>query len=280
MATKRQAPDDRPSQSSAPQQSRKRFKPNNIGDFVPPANHGKKSFKKAHTTNSIKSTIRSLRRLLERDGLPADIRVEKERALQTAENELAATERAKVRSDMIARYHKPRFFERQKAERRLKQARKKLRAFEGEDEGERERLGRDVDCYEVDLNYALFFPLDEHYVSLYPTKRGEEEGVVAAAEERQGDKVMWELVRKCLGEGKNKLELLREGKLTQKAAFGEEEEEKEQVKASQKKVKRDKAGSGKGAAVKEKNSKKAVVEEEGRNNEESDDDDNGGGFFE
>jgi len=276
MATKRQAPDDRPGQSrdNTTHQSRKRFKPN-TGSFVPPENFGKKSFKKAHTTNTIKSTIRSLRRLLDRD-LPADVRVEKERALQTAEHELAATEKAKVRSDLIARYHKPRFFERQKAERRLKQARKALRACEG-DEAEREKLGKEVDDYEVDLNYALFFPLDEHYVSLYPTRKGKDDGEVATPEvegKRQGDKVMWELVRKCMGEGKNRLEQLREGKLTQKSEADEVDEV--EVKSVQKKANREKSSSRKDVSEEEQIAKKAVEEEKN----ESSDDDNGGGFFE
>lgn len=264
MATKRQAPDDRPGQSSTTttHQSRKRFKPD-TGNFVPPENFGKKSFKKAHTTNTIKSTIRSLRRLLDRD-LPADVRVEKERALQTAEHELAATEKAKVRSDLIARYHKPRFFERQKAERRLKQARKALRACEG-DEAERERLGKEVDDYEVDLNYALFFPLDEHYVSLYPTRKGKEDGEVATPEvegKRQGDKAMWGLVRKCMGEGKNRLEQLREGKLTQKSEVDEVDEV--ETKPVQKNAKREKSSSLKDVGEKEQTAKTAVEEEKKR----------------
>lgn len=280
MATKRQAPDDRSGQFSNPtHNSRKRFKPN-TGNFVPPENFGKKSFKKAHTTNTIKSTIRSLKRLLERE-LPADVRVEKERALQTAENELAATEKAKIRSDLIARYHKPRFFERQKAERRLKQARKALRACEG-DEVERERLGKEVDDWEVDLNYALFFPLDEHYVSLYPTRKGKEDGETAVAAtpevegKRQGDKEMWELVRKCMGEGKNRLEQLREGKLTQKV--DEEVEVEVETKSVQKKAKREKDASRKESSKKKEPKEEKVVEDEKKH--DSSDDENGGGFFE
>lgn len=276
MATKRQAPDDRPGQSSSSgHQSRKRFKPTS-GNFVKPENFGKKSFKKAHTTNTIKSTIRSLRRLLDRE-LPADVRVEKERALQTAEHELATTERAKVRSDMIARYHKPRFFERQKAERRLKQARKALRACE-EDEVERERLGKEVDDYEVDLNYALFFPLDEHYVSLYPTRRGKEDGEAAVAEaeaKRQGDKDMWELVRKCMGEGKNRLEALREGKLTQRSGMKDEDEQESEP--AHKRAKREKSSRSKDTAGKEQTPKTTTKD---TNDDESSEDDNGGGFFE
>lgn len=271
MVTKRQAPDDRPSQSStAAHQSRKRFKPN-TGNFVPPENFGKKSFKKAHTTNTMKSTIRSLKRLLERE-LPADVRVDKERALQTAEHELAATERAKVRNDMITRYHKPRFFERQKADRRLKQARKALKACEG-DESERERLGKEVDDYEVDLNYALFFPLDEHYVSLYPTRKGKEDGASATLEvdgKRQGDKAMWELVRKCMDEGKDRLELLKEGKLTRHSGVGDEDEV--DTKSKQKK-----AQSRQDSSSKEPAPKKSAKEEE---DIESSDDGNGSGFFE
>jgi hypothetical protein len=178
---------------------------------------------------------------------------------------------------MITRYHKPRFFERQKADRRLKQARKALKACEG-DESERERLGKEVDDYEVDLNYALFFPLDEHYVSLYPTRKGKEDGTSATLEvegKRQGDKAMWELVRKCMDEGKNRLELLKEGTLTRSS--GVEDEDEVDTKPKQKKAKRDKSSSRQDSSSKEPAPKKSAKEEE---DDESSDDGNGSGFFE
>ncbi|KAH9839666.1 rRNA-processing protein Efg1 [Teratosphaeria destructans] len=192
---------------------RKRQKPNHLS--------GSKSFKKAHTVNDLKSTIRSLRRLLEHnEDLPADIRIEKERALQSAQHELEREQSAKERSDMIARFHKIRFFDRRKAERNLKKANKLLSACE--DDAVVEDLKQRAKDAEVDVNYAMYYPLDKAYVSLYPSKRKKEgETDDAAAEEdeaqkgevgRKGDQGMWKTVRQCMADGT--LDDLRNGKLT------------------------------------------------------------------
>lgn len=189
----------------------------------PEEHAGTKSFKKAHATNDLKSEIRSLKRLLQRrDSMPATVRVEKERALQTAENALQKVERAKKRSEMIGRYHKIRFFERQKATRRLKRAKKALRACEEGDE-RRDELATAVDDAEVEINYAIYYPLDQHYVSLFPRKKRidgdraeeEEDDVEDGKEdiERQGDAEMWQMVRQCMAAGT--LDDLRNGRLTQ-----------------------------------------------------------------
>ncbi|KAF2173350.1 hypothetical protein M409DRAFT_62873 [Zasmidium cellare ATCC 36951] len=268
MATKRQAPSD----SDARQQPPKRPKPSTSTPYhhqQRPAHHGKKSFKKAHPVNELKSTVRSLRRLLERsdDQLPAGIRIEKERALQTAERDLRDAEKAKKRSDVIGKFHKIRFFERQKAERRLKKARRAVREAEEEGEGEGDvevgLLRRKVEDAEVDLNYAMFFPLEREYVSLFPTRRGEEESEGREGE-RQGDVEMWALVKRCMKEGT--LADLRGGRLS---ASGErlKDEEEEEVARPAKKKKAGKVTSSKHVQNKD---------EEG----ESGDDQTGGGFFE
>ena len=65
----------------------------------------------ARSTGSIKKTVRDLERLLQRvDHLPADVRVEKERALQSHKLELAEAQAAQQRKAMISRYHMVRFF--------------------------------------------------------------------------------------------------------------------------------------------------------------------------
>lgn len=215
MATKRQAPSD-----GEVRQPSKRSKPSPYQHQQRPAHHGKKSFKKAHPVNELKNTVRSLRRLLDRnDDMPANVRVEKERALQTAERDLREAEKAKKRSDMIGKYHKIRFFDRQKAERRLKKARKELKESAEGDEKEIERLRKKVEDAEVDLNYAMYFPLGKDYVSLFPTKRnkdGETEDMVGGEGkevERQGDPEMFGVVKKCMREGT--LTDLREGRLSE-----------------------------------------------------------------
>lgn len=210
MATKRQAPDDRETHgTSSFKHGPKRRKPNSTT----------KPFQKAHPVNDLKSQIRSLKRLLEHNSdLPPGVRIEKERALQTAQHELAAANRAKRRSEMIGRYHKVRFFDRQKATRRLKKAKKELRAYEGADETERARLASRVDDAETELNYAQFYPLEKAYVPLFPTRRkpnsadnADENAKSEEPLDRQGDPEMWETIKKCQAEGT--LELLREGKL-------------------------------------------------------------------
>ncbi|KAK3644421.1 hypothetical protein LTR56_009673 [Elasticomyces elasticus] len=169
------------------------------------------SFKKAHTVHDLKASIRSLRRLLSNpvDKLPSTVRVEKERALRTAESELAETEKAKSRSEVIGKWHKVRFFERQKAGKRVKRLRKEGKS--GEDVGEKLREA------EVDVAYAVYFPLEREYVPLFARKKkvegeGEDESPEPVEYERQGDAVMWERVRKCMEDGT--LEALRNGKLT------------------------------------------------------------------
>ncbi|EMD00444.1 hypothetical protein BAUCODRAFT_169253 [Baudoinia panamericana UAMH 10762] len=223
MATKRPHSAIHPSRrEQVPQDEqprRKRQKPDHI--------HGK-SFKKAHTVHELRTHIRSLKRLLEHnDDLPADVRVEKERALQTAQHELAETERAKERSDMIGKWHKVRFFERQKASKRLKRARRAV--AECEDLAGKVELEARVEEAEVDVNYAMYFPLGMEYVPLFPKRRRRSEGAeggegdggqgVGGDEERQGDQKVWQLVRRCMEDGQ--LEALRNGKLTGSRAEGD-----------------------------------------------------------
>jgi hypothetical protein len=66
--------------------------------------------KQGLSVNELKSKIRSTKRLLERGhDLPADVRVEKERALQGYERELEDIAAKKRRAVMIQKYHFVRF---------------------------------------------------------------------------------------------------------------------------------------------------------------------------
>jgi hypothetical protein len=210
--TKRGAHDIHPSrQNLLPRDttnSRKRQKPDNLS--------GTKSFKKARPVNELKTSIRNLRRLLDRapdattgkEALPPKIRIAKERELASAQHELAESQAAEARSKIIARYHKVRFFDRQKATKRLKRARKAMKEVE-DDAAERERLAVEADECEVDVQYAMYYPLDVAYVALYPSVRKvegkEEEGGAPVVEvQRQGDAKMRALVKKCKKKGESK----------------------------------------------------------------------------
>ncbi|KAK0312768.1 hypothetical protein LTR01_002430 [Friedmanniomyces endolithicus] len=217
MATKRPHPESaiHPSRLAQvpPEPSRKRRK-----QTEKPAHISGPSFKKAHPVHDLKAQIRSLRRLLEHNNkskLPATVRVEKERALQSAQRELVEAERARKRSDIIGRWHKLRFFERQKASKRVKRLKKEL-AEAGGHELELEEKLRDA---EVDVNYAIYYPLEKEYAPLFAKMKKQDDAAEADDEspepaeyEREGDSEIWQLVKKCMTDGT--LEALRNGKLT------------------------------------------------------------------
>jgi hypothetical protein len=279
MATKRPAHDVHPSrQEQVPRDSnpRKRQKPDNLS--------GSKSFKKARPVNELKTSIRNIKRLLERDvaeksmgeaggknkPLPPKVRISKERELASAQHELAESQAAEKRSKMIARYHKVRFFDRQKATKRLKRARKAMKEVE-DDAVRREELAQEADECELDVQYAMYYPLDVPYVALYPSVKKvegqeEEDGKVVEVA-RQGDAVMRALMKKCVAEGK--LDALRNGKLDKEGNYKPVEgAADDETKAKDKKKKVE--------GKEDKNGKRKAEEME----PEASDDESDGGFFE
>ncbi|KAJ8461991.1 hypothetical protein ONZ51_g11186 [Trametes cubensis] len=74
----------------------------------------------------IKAALRQTRRLLAKDSLAADVRVATERRLKSLEADLAKAEQARLERTMATRYHKIKFFERQKVSRKLAQTKRKL----------------------------------------------------------------------------------------------------------------------------------------------------------
>ncbi|KAG9234248.1 hypothetical protein BJ875DRAFT_18637 [Amylocarpus encephaloides] len=160
--------------------------------------------KQAHASsvNVIKKRMRDVSRRLERAGdLPANVKLEDERALAAYEQELAAAEAEKIRQKMIKKYHMVRFFERQKATRQLKKLRKRL--LESKSEEEVQALNEQMHIAEVDLNYTQYCPLSEIYISLYPVqKKHGAEGDDTPAPSKSGAKPpLWAEVEKCMEEG-------------------------------------------------------------------------------
>ncbi|KAI9679793.1 MAG: 18S rRNA maturation protein [Caeruleum heppii] len=148
--------------------------------------------------NPLKKKIRDLSRLLEHSqSLPAGLRIETERALAGYRQQLAAADSEKRRQKMIKKYHMVRFFERQKATRILKKLRKRLTASEST--SEKKGLETQIAEAEVDLNYTLYCPLSEKYISLYATRDDEvDDGSGSAARQKPP---LWQEVRKRTVEG-------------------------------------------------------------------------------
>lgn len=112
MAAKRKAPHDTPPAVSSTHPSRAHLLPASArpkkkqraasAAFRPsiPPNH----------TSVLRKRIRDLQRKLALPHLPADIRVEDERALQAHTQDLTALEQERERARMIGKYHMVRFF--------------------------------------------------------------------------------------------------------------------------------------------------------------------------
>ncbi|OJJ51323.1 hypothetical protein ASPZODRAFT_138428 [Penicilliopsis zonata CBS 506.65] len=165
--------------------------------------------------NDLKRRIRDVKRLLNRRDLPADARVTQERVLKGHERELEQEMARRARSEMIRKYHFVRFLERKTATKHLNRLLR--REKEARSEEMKETLARRIHSARVDLNYTIYFPLQEKYVSLYPKgsetkdeeEEGEEEEEVEEETEKEQKPAMWAVVEKAMEEGT--LESLRDG---------------------------------------------------------------------
>ena len=161
------------------------------------------------TKASLRRSIRDIKRLLSTsETLPEDVRIEKERALAAYEGTIQEARIAKQRQHMIKKYHMVRFFERQKATRRLKKLRKWVKAGLDEEGNpiDEEKVRSEIEEVEIDLDYAIYCPLQEKYVSLYPRHQNKPQH---STKIEKPD--MWCLVKRCRAEGT--LGDLRDGRL-------------------------------------------------------------------
>ncbi|KAI3404129.1 EFG1 [Candida oxycetoniae] len=134
---------------------------------------------KALSTGSsakLKKKIRDIERALRKhDKLPADKKIEYERALKALNVELQNAQLHQKEKANASKYHMVRFFEKKKAIRKLKQLRKTY------EEVEKTQVRKDIKKArkqlkhgEVDLMYVVLFPKSEKYISLYPSSNEED----------------------------------------------------------------------------------------------------------
>lgn len=116
-----------------------------------------------------KKKIASLETLLERTDLAADVRIEKERALQALKVDLKNRQLELRTQKRAKKYHMVRFFERKKATRKLKQAQKAYdEAVKLEVKKDIKKARKVLKHCQVDVAYTILFPKSEKYISLYP----------------------------------------------------------------------------------------------------------------
>ncbi|KAF1843006.1 uncharacterized protein K460DRAFT_407380 [Cucurbitaria berberidis CBS 394.84] len=225
---------------SKPFKKHQPFKPSN-GQPKPRRPQVSNDISKTTSNNALKSRIRDLKRLLvhvesvEGHKMSAGMRIERERELEACEHELKenveSSREADYRQKMIGKYHQVRFFDRQRATRILKRLKKEMSA--SEDEPQKTKLNQRIHNAEVDVNYAIYYPLMKPYSSLYPKSKT---GKSAEAEEEDDDKgnrevdgpkgnvEMWRAVEKAMTEGT--LDTLRYSKEAMPAAPAKKDNKK------------------------------------------------------
>ncbi|EXJ85531.1 hypothetical protein A1O1_05895 [Capronia coronata CBS 617.96] len=171
------------------------------------------------------------------------VRQEKERELAALLLDQQKAQLANATRKNLQRYHFVRFVERQKAERTLKKLLKlKESSNPSDNEESQKKLDKSIHEAEVDLNYTKYAPLGEKYISLFVQEEDDKQKhksqmkkkayailTDAQREELQlieddlanivrtagGTKPpMWYEVEKCMKEGQEKLDALREGRLS------------------------------------------------------------------
>lgn len=173
--------------------------------------------------------------------------------------------------------------DRQKGTRILKKLKKELEAEE--DEEKKQEIARKVHNAEVDVNYAIYYPLMKPYASLYPKSKKEKEGESDesgdgdAGEKSnrevdgpKGDLTMWKTVEKAMAEGT--LDALRNSKEGM-PSFAPKEKEKKTKMSEQAAKNKEKKMQERLAAAKNRRERRALETQAQEEAEESD-----GSFFE
>ncbi|KAL7273813.1 18S rRNA maturation protein [Rhizina undulata] len=207
--------------------------------------HQRRPKRAGTSTSTLKKKIRDVERLLKKSSRPlsATVRSESERALEAYKHELKHAQSSFRDQKIAKKYHMVRFFERQKAIRRLRKLQRSLTTPIPDDA----TLKAQILNAQIDLNYTLHYPKGEKYISLFkdPT-----------AESKMSEKR--ELIRKEIAQQ------MERGTLGA-ATFGEGEEVEEQegVEEKNERVKREGKKQVKNGKWGKKVQQREVEEEEG-----------------
>lgn len=204
---------------------------------VLPGADDKPPMKQKHTKKERRQNpstrIHSLKKLLRNPSLPSNIRQDRERELEALLHSQQKNTASKSDKKMLSKYHYVRFLERRKAEKLLKNLRKRIADLEaktrtnrGEEMLSGDNSTRESDSdeatsttmtdlkskaheAEVSLNYALYAPLGEKYISVFVDSSDGDTGDGTTSKPQ-----MWYRIEEAMEGGKDALEALRDGKST------------------------------------------------------------------
>ncbi|KAG2037888.1 hypothetical protein BDR03DRAFT_955783 [Suillus americanus] len=190
MAPQAARDDSKPTASSSPRSGPKRTKKKR--------HHLQNTEESLPGVQKIKSSLRQTRRFLAKENLAANVRVETERRLKALEADLARAEVARKERTYAMKYHKVKFFERQKVVRRIKQVKRDLTSTQGK---EREKLDGELEGLRVDLNYILHYPRTKKYISLFPPERRHIDAVSTTSDDNDQRIAVRDLIRDQMQRG-------------------------------------------------------------------------------
>ena len=111
---------------------------------------------------STKNQMRSIQRLLSREGLPEKLRLEKMRELEALTGVAEENKQVERERKMAVRYHKVKFFERVK----LTRAMEKLERDHPDESARSDAVTAELRQLKDDLHYVMHFPKGFKYVSI------------------------------------------------------------------------------------------------------------------
>ncbi|ORX93849.1 hypothetical protein K493DRAFT_315785 [Basidiobolus meristosporus CBS 931.73] len=139
----------------------------------------------SESASQLKKKLRDTQRLLKKEKLPADVRVNAERKLKAIQLQLDELQVSDKEKKLASKYRMVKFFERQKVTRKIKQCEKKLEADDLKSK-ERKSIETELKEHQVNLNYILHYPRLEKYISLFPKENADDPEVVKRREEIRG----------------------------------------------------------------------------------------------
>ncbi|KAI9493479.1 hypothetical protein BDB00DRAFT_872364 [Zychaea mexicana] len=125
------------------------------------------------SVGKIKKRIRDLKRTLQKGASSAKAKVESERKLRASEYELGERYIDEQEEKHYQKYRTAKFLESKKAERKVKQASKKLEAAENDEQ--REEWKAKLEEHKIDVLYVKHFPCLLPYISLYEKEKSDTE---------------------------------------------------------------------------------------------------------
>ncbi|KAF4325574.1 hypothetical protein BBO99_00002006 [Phytophthora kernoviae] len=132
-------------------------------------------FKNAHVKKphqakkvpSLKNRIRGLERFLMRGGIQDSTRRAKKAELEQLKEEHEKKDQVATQKKNAEKYKRPRFFERVKVMRKLRQT--KTLIEKAADKAERAKHEKKFQTYREEMKYIYYYPKTEPYLSLFPS---------------------------------------------------------------------------------------------------------------